>query len=58
MVSSGDFGGRKIWWKIVFFREMFESVIQNTATPLRIDFVSVANIHLIPCLAEGLTVAF
>jgi hypothetical protein len=38
----------------VFFRENRESVIQNTATPLRIDFVSVANIHnRIPCLAEG-----
>jgi hypothetical protein len=38
----------------VFFREILESVIQNTATPLRIDFVSVANIHnRIPCLAKG-----
>jgi hypothetical protein len=38
----------------MFFREILERVIQNTATPLRIDFVSVANIHnRIPCLAEG-----
>jgi hypothetical protein len=36
------------------FREILESVIQDTATALRIDFVSVANIHnRIPCLAEG-----
>jgi hypothetical protein len=43
----------------VFFRKVIESVIQNTATPPRIDFVGVANIHnSIPCLAEGRTVAF
>jgi hypothetical protein len=39
----------------VSFREIFESVIQDTATHLRIGFISVANIHnRIPCLAKGL----
>jgi hypothetical protein len=42
----------------VSFREIFESVMQDTATHLRIGFISVANIHnRIPCLAEGFIAA-
>jgi hypothetical protein len=42
----------------VFFRQSVEGVIQNTATPLCIEFVCLENIHnRIPRPAEGPIVA-